>query len=353
MAPASPRSGSRSRATPRANPRPPRPPLKRPRPAPPGPPRSGLVTLCGRPNVGKSTLLNALVGEHVAIASPRPQTTRERLRGIYNHPGGSQLVFIDTPGLLDPGTRNLRGAAALARYMAEESLAALDGVDVICLVTEAGPVREGHPVVVHPDDEQALSTIARAAPRVPLVLALNKIDRLRDKRQLLPVMAAYAERHPFDAIIPVSATRGQGIAELAAELVKRVPEGTPLYPAEMFTDRPERFLVAELVREQVLMQLREEVPHAVCVSIENWEERSGGKRPVAVINAVVHVERDSHKTIVVGKGGARIKALGQAARQRIEALLGRAVYLELFVRVDEGWRDDPMALRRLGYEGSK
>jgi GTP-binding protein Era len=291
---------------------------------------AGTVAILGRPNVGKSTLLNRLVGEKLAIVTPKPQTTRNRIVGVWNGPAG-QIVFVDTPGI--------HGAKKeLNRYMVREALAAIPEVDAALLVVEVGDVRPG----------EAETEILKGlhAARRPVVLALNKVDKAKDKTELFPQLISWEKAGDFAAIVPCSALKGSNVEPLIAELCKILPKGPPLYDADMLTDRTERFLAAELVREQLFLRLRQEVPYAVAVVIDAWQERAGGD---VVIEASIVVERDSQKPIVLGKGGAMIKEVGTKARAEISDLLQRPAHLKLTVRVDPEWTTSQSALARLGY----
>lgn len=288
--------------------------------------RSGLVAILGRPNVGKSSLLNAAVGQHLAITSPKPQTTRDRILGVCNLPQG-QIAFVDTPGVHQP--RN-----ALGVHMVRQAREALEGIDALLLVVERSE---------HPDDQRALDLVRRSGRAA--VLAINKIDHLRDKREVLPVIAAWHGRHEFRHIVPVSARTGDGVADLLACLLDQLPEGSALFPESTLTDRTERFLAAELVREQILLQTSQEVPYACAVTIETFQDRPKGD---SLIEAMIHVERPSQRKIVVGEGGARIREIGTRARATISQALGRPVHLKLWVEVDPHWSRDDESVRRLG-----
>jgi GTPase len=279
--------------------------------------------------VGKSTLLNRLVGEKLAITSPKPQTTRRRLLGIVNLPE-AQLLFLDTPGVLDP-------KGALNAGLVSAALNALSEADVVVWLVE--------PRAPAPDDRFLLPQL-RQLDR-PLIVAINKIDTVA-KPRLLPLISAYHELFPGAPIIPLSALLGDGVAELTAEILKLLPKSPPLYPLDQETDSSERVLVAELIRERVLHHTSEEIPHAVAVQVEEFDE---GRRPHLVkIRAVIFVERNSQKGILIGKQGSMLKAIGAEARGEIEALLGARVFLELWVKVWKNWRKDPKALRALGLQ---
>ena len=341
-------------------------------PAPSEVTRAGFVALIGRPNVGKSTLLNCILGEKLAIVSPKPQTTRTRLLGIKNLPG-AQLALVDTPGMHRPDGR---GRTLLNRYMVDEALSAVSDVDVVLLMTDldtqraqkaappeiepqggAAPLDDATRAVralLHPADRYVVQQLGNSGK--PLVLAINKVDLLRDKKLLLPLIAEWNTLQNFRAIIPICAERGDGVDELLEVLCAAVPAGEALFPEDMLTDRAERFLVAELVREQVFLAAREELPYSVAVTIDGWEERIAptghrvGERIGVIIDATVHVEKANQKKIIVGEGGHMIRDLGIAARQAISELLGCGVHLSLFVRVDEEWTASPGGLRKMGYE---
>jgi len=290
--------------------------------------RCGYVALIGFPNVGKSTLLNRLVGEKLAITSPKPQTTRHRLLGIVHRPG-AQLLLLDTPGILEP-------KGPLNAALLEAALGALADADVVVWLTEPRP----------PDPQDRLLMPRLKALPQPLVVAVNKIDLVR-KPELLPLMAALHESFPQAAIVPLCALTGDGVEDLVAEIISRLPAAPPLYPEDQLTDQSERFLVAELIRERLFHHTGEEIPYAVAVAIEEFDE---SRRPELVrIRAVIYVEKESQKGIVIGKGGKLLKIIGQEAREDIERLLQSKVYLELWVKVWKNWRRDPKAVRRLGY----
>jgi GTP-binding protein Era len=295
---------------------------------------AGTVAILGRPNVGKSTLLNALVGEKLAIVTPKPQTTRNRIVGVWNGEGG-QIVFVDTPGVHG-------SSKALNRFMVQEALGTIEEVDAALLVVDAGERRPGN------EEREILRNLAAA--KKPTVLAINKVDKVKDKTALLPLLTEWQQIADFRALVPISALKAANLAGLLAELCKLLPEGEPLYGPDMLTDRTERFLAAELIREQLFLQTRQELPYAVAVDIENWEERArqDGTNDV-VIEATILVERDTQKAIVVGRGGSMIKEVGTASRAAITELLGRPAHLKLQVKVDEGWTTSPAALARLGY----
>jgi GTP-binding protein Era len=312
---------------------------------------AGTVAILGRPNVGKSTLLNRIVGEKLAITSPKPQTTRNRIIGIWNGTIAldgkltkGQIVFVDTPGVHPAHSE-------LSRFMVREALDAVDGVDAVLMMIEAsdGPApARGLPrgAAGLPETERRIIERIKEA-RLPAVLAINKVDRLREKALLLPVIEAWSQRDPFKTIVPISATEGVGVVELVRELLGLLPEGPPLYDEETLTDRSERFLAGELIREQLFLRLRNELPYATAVIIDNWEERQQGD---VVIDATILVERDSQKGIVVGKGGQMIRDVGQSAREEITRLLGRPAHLRLHAKVAADWTTSPESIARLGYD---
>lgn len=291
--------------------------------------RTGFAALIGRPNAGKSTLLNTLVGEHIAAVSAKPQTTRTRLVGIINRPAG-QLIFVDTPGIHKPGY-------ALNRRMMGIVSEAISTVDVILLMRDATSSPGA-------GDRFALELIRQSGK--PAFLLLNKVDLLKDKRELLPMMDHYQREHDFVEIIPISARNGDGLELLIDKLMNMLPKAQPLYDPDLFTDQPERSIVSELVREQILAQTGEELPFATAVRTEAWREEPDATE----IHCVIYVERDSQKPIVIGRGGAKLKEIGTKARRAIENLIGRHVRLNLFVRVQPNWRNDERTLDELGIE---
>lgn len=292
------------------------------------PHRCGTIAVVGRPNVGKSTLINALVGTKISIVSPRPQTTRHRLLGIASFPQG-QLLLVDTPGIHGDQRK------AMNRYMNRAARGSIDGVDAALLMIEAGRWTD--------DDSLAYSALRDAG--VPCVLVINKVDKIADKAALLPFMAQVTQGREFAAVHPLSAQRKKGLDALVASLMTLVPEAPPAYAEDEITDRSERFLAGELVREQVMLRLGEELPYATTVEIEKFEEDGALLR----IAAVIWVEREGQKPIVVGKGGERIKAISTSARIGMEKLFGRKVFLETWCRVRAGWSDNETALQRFGY----
>ena len=310
--------------------------------------RSGFVSILGRPNTGKSTLLNALVGEKVAIVTSKPQTTRTRIHGVVEvaakkgkHPA-AQIVFVDTPGVHKPGSW-------LDRRMMQEVHDALESRDVVLLMVDA--TRRLELPETDADDDQkkkrggsedafALELIKKLD--CPVFLVINKID-LITKETLAPLIAQLSALHPFAEVFPISARKGDGLERLVTKLVEYLPEGQRYFPKDQYTDQPERFLVAELIRERILQETGEEVPYASAVVIERFEEpekrATAGKKPLTRIAAVIYCERDGHKAILIGKGGSKLKSIGTNARKEIESLLGTRVFLELHVIVEENWRE--------------
>ncbi len=292
---------------------------------------SGSVAVIGRPNVGKSTLTNALVGAKVSIVSSRPQTTRHRLLGIATFPEG-QIVLVDTPGLHKQ--QGKFSASAMSRVMNRAARGALEGVDAGLLVIEAGRW----------EDEDTLAYNVLSDAGIPVVLVINKVDRLREKSALLPFLAQVSEGRQFAAVHPISALKRNGLDALVKDVLALLPEAPPMFGEDEITDRSERFLAGELIREQLMRQLGAELPYATTVEIERFTEETSTKQGELLrIGAVVWVERESQKAIVIGKGGARLKEIGSKARMQM-------VFLETWVRVREGWSDDETALKAFGYE---
>lgn len=289
--------------------------------------RSGFVAIIGRPNAGKSTLLNRLVGQKIAIVTSKPQTTRNRIQGIVTKPEG-QIVFIDTPGLHEPGS-------ALGRQMMKEVAAAEEGIDVLLLMVDATRAE------LH-GDELVLEKARRFAGKT--ILALNKVDRL-PKPKLLPLIDAFAKAFDFAAIVPISALNGSGCDELLGEIWKRLPAGEPYFPEDQVTDQPERFLAAEIIREKAIQVMYHEVPHALAVRVEKFEESPRLLR----IEALMNVERDSQKKILIGRKGEMIKKIGTEARKELENILGAKIYLGLHVKVAPDWRENPQRVRELDW----
>jgi GTPase len=291
--------------------------------------RSGFAALVGRPNVGKSTLLNALVGEKLSIVTPRPQTTRHRILGVLTS-ASSQIAFVDTPGL-HTGARR-----ALNRAMNRTASSALEDADVVVLVLEA--------LRWTAQDSHALGRIVRAA-RV-CVAAVNKVDQVRPRAQLLPYLAQLGERHAFSAIVPVSALRKENLADLTATIAAQLPVSPPLFPDGELTDRSMKFRIAEQIREKLTFELNQEVPYGIAVEVERLTEEEGQ----LTVDAAIWVDRAGQKPIVIGARGERLKRVGRAARLALNALLGRRVHLNLWVKVRENWADNARALRELGVE---
>jgi GTP-binding protein Era len=292
--------------------------------------RSGYVALVGRPNAGKSTLLNRLVGEKIAAVSNKPQTIRHQIRGVISRPVG-QVVLVDTPGVHQPGY-------LLNRRMMAAVHDALEGVDMVCLIRDASaPTGNG--------DRFVLDLVKKSGK--PSMLLLNKTDKIDDKRGLLPLIEWYSGEHEWRAVVPLSARTGDQLEDLVKEFVSNLPEGEPIFEEDELTDQPMRVIVAEMVREKILKVTGEELPYVTAVVTERYEETSD---ELARIYCAVYVERESQKRIIIGKGGARLKEVGTEARRDVERLVGHKVYLELFVKVEEGWRDSPRALNEMGID---
>jgi GTP-binding protein Era len=297
--------------------------------------RCGFVAILGRPNVGKSTLINALLGEKVAIVSGKPQTTRSRIQGILNRPD-AQIIFIDTPGMTALGS-------AIHQLLRRVIRQAASSADINLLMVVA---REGPPVL-DPLDEQLIGSARKDGRQI--VVALNKIDQIRRKAELLPWIDFYAKATGAKAVVPISALQSDGLERLVAAIVSLLPEGPTLFPAEMVTDQAERFMASELVREQVLAQTHEEVPHSVAVQIDEFvDDRTDQAKPRCHLTGRLIVERESQKAILVGKRGSRIKGISTAARKQIEELLGCSVFLRLTVAVDPNWTRDHRSVERYG-----
>jgi GTP-binding protein Era len=293
----------------------------------------GMVAVIGRPNVGKSTLVNALVGERVSITSRKPQTTRDRVLGVRTD-ADSQLIFVDTPGF------QRRHRSALNRRMNERVTAALADVDAVVMVIEAGGWT--------PADSEVLNLLPPQSDRV--ILAINKSDLLAERDRLLPLMAESSRRYPFNAIVPVSAEKGRQLDDLVKEIRPLLPQGVPLFEPDQYTDRSVRFLAAEQVREKAYRLLGDELPYGIAVTIDRWEEDESDPRGGVRIIASLVVDRESHRPIVIGREGAKLREISRLARADIEQLLGRRVHLEVWVRVRRGWSEDARALKSLGYE---
>ncbi len=289
--------------------------------------KSGFVAIIGRPNAGKSTLVNTLVGQKVAIVSSKPQTTRNRIQGILNR-DDAQIVLVDTPGIHRPEN-------VLSRMMMDELQHALEGIDILCLIADAS-------VDFGPGDKFAIQWIQRF--RGPAYLLLNKVDRIA-KQLLLPMIERYSKAFEFAEVFPISALTGAGCFDLVSSWLTRLPEAPPHFPTDQFTDQPERFLAAEIVREKAILATRDEVPHAIAVLIDGFEETPKLLR----IRATMYVERDGQKGILIGKGGEAIKKIGTAARKELESILGAKIFLELFVKVQSNWRQNSTLVRQLDW----
>ena len=299
--------------------------------------KSGYVAIIGKPNVGKSTILNRLLGEKLAIVSPKPQTTRESIKGILTLPD-AQVIFVDTPGIHNP-------RHALGRHMVKEAQVSLTEVDIVLFVLDA---HDG----MKDEDLNILNMIFRVKGK-KVFLVLNKIDTI-DKRLLLPAIQDASRRFSFTEYIPTTAISGDGIDLLRGKIIEHLPSGPKYFPDDQLTDKNERFIVAEFIREEVLRFTHEEVPHAVAVRVEEMREPSSspseeGRSDMYYIQATIFVERDSQKGIIIGKDGKMMKAIGQAARLKLESWLKKKVYLGLWVKVLKNWRKDPSALKQLGY----
>lgn len=290
--------------------------------------KSAMITICGRPNVGKSTLTNALVGEKIAIVSDKPQTTRNRISAVVNR-GDTQLVLMDTPGFHKPRTR-------LGDYMVNVVRESIADVDCVLLMVE--PV-----AAIGPQEQALIDRMAQSG--APALLAINKIDTV-DKQRLLEVIALYSQAYGFAAILPISAKTGDGVDELFSELEKFAVEGPHLFPEDMITDQPERQICAELVREKLLKCLDKEIPHGTAVEVTRFTERDNG---IIDLEVTIYCEKDSHKGIIIGKKGAMLKRIGELAREDIEAFMGTKVYLQTWVKVKENWRDSMASLRNFGF----
>lgn len=291
--------------------------------------KSGMIAIVGRPNVGKSTLINALAGEKIAIVSSKPQTTRNRICGVINR-GDTQFVFMDTPGLHKPQSR-------LGEFMVKVVRESVTDVDAVLMLVP--------PVANIGKPEEAL--IARIEEcEIPAILVINKIDTV-EPADIFPVIEAYRTRFPFQAIIPVSAKTGDGVSLILDEAAGFVPEGPQLFPEDMISDQPERQMIAEIIREKMLQMLDREVPHGTAVEISKFSERDNG---IIDVSATIFCEKESHKGIIIGKRGAMLKKIGELARADIEDFMGTRVYLETWVKVKENWRDNNAMIRNFGYE---
>ncbi|WP_284638707.1 GTPase Era [Paenibacillus silviterrae] len=290
--------------------------------------KSGFVSIIGRPNVGKSTLMNQVIGQKIAIMSDKPQTTRNKIHGVYTT-DEAQIVFLDTPGIHKPSSK-------LGDYMKHAAESTLGEVDAILFLID---VVEGF----GGGDRYIIETLKKV--KTPVFLVMNKIDQIHPEA-LLPIIMQYKDMYPFAEIVPISAIHGNNVNTLLEQVVKYLPEGPQYYPADQVTDHPEQFVCAELIREKILHLTREEVPHSIAVAIEDMKVQENG---VVNIQAVIYVERDSQKGIIIGKKGALLKEVGQKARADIEALLGSKTFLELWVKVKKDWRNQDRVLRDLGF----
>ena len=291
--------------------------------------KSGIITICGRPNVGKSTLTNAFVGEKVAIVTSKPQTTRNRICGIKNR-GECQFVFVDTPGLHKARTR-------LGDYMVNVVRESVADVDAVLLLVEPIP-NVGEP------EQQLIGRIKTLG--CPAVLAINKADTVPQKDKLLEVIQVYSQEHDFDAVVPISAKTGQGVEELLDVLEGYLPKGPQLFPDDMTSDQPERQMMAEIMREKLLLLLDKEIPHGTAVEITRFSERDD---EIVDVEATIYCEKNSHKGIIIGKGGGMLKKASTLARQDMETFMGTKVFLKTWVKVKENWRDNPAAIQNFGY----
>lgn len=290
--------------------------------------RAGFVAIVGRPNAGKSTLLNRLVGQKIAIVTSKPQTTRNRIQGILTRPEG-QIVFIDTPGIHDAKT-------ALNKQMLREINAAVEGIDVLLLMADA--------IAMQPHADNMLIDRAKRFRGKAVILALNKVDKL-PKTKLLPILEAFDKEFPFAAMVPISALKGDGCDRLVEEILNVLPEADSYFPEDQVTDQPERFLASEIIREKAISLTYHEVPHALAVIVDTWEE----KPKLLRIEVTMHVERDSQKKILIGHKGEMLKKIGTQARKELEELFGTKVYLGLFVKVVPDWRENPQRVRELDW----
>ena len=294
--------------------------------------KSGFISILGRPNVGKSTLFNRLLGDKIAIVTEKPQTTRNRILGIKNVAGG-QCIFLDTPGIH-------QGRSELDRRMVRTAIASARDADILLFMIEAKSS-------LLEEDRQMIESL-KGSKGIPF-LVINKIDLVK-KEALLPIMDQYQKLHPFQAIIPISAITGEGVEILFDEIVKYLPESPPYYPEDMITDQTERFWVSEIIRKKVIQYAYQEIPYSTAVTIEEFKEHP--EKNLVVIKGTIHVERNSQKKILIGKGGQKLKKIGEAARKEIESFVGMKVFLELWVSVEKNWTRDPRALDGLGYSST-
>ena len=294
--------------------------------------KTAMITVCGRPNVGKSSLTNALVGEKIAIVSKKPQTTRNRIYGVVNR-DNTQFVLLDTPGLHKPKSR-------LGDYMVKVVRESLSSVEAALLLVEP---------IAHVGEPERILLQRIREENLPAILCINKVDTVADKSALLEVIAAYsAEYDGFDAIIPLSARTGDGLEDLLRQLEKYAQEGPQLFPEDMTSDQPERQMMAEILREKMLLCLDKEIPHGTAVEIVRFAERDD---EVVEVDATIYCEKNSHKGIIIGKGGAMLKKVSSLARKDMEKFMGTKIFLQTWVKVKENWRDNPAAIQNFGYKG--
>lgn len=291
--------------------------------------KSGMISIVGRPNVGKSTLMNTLIGEKIAIVSNKPQTTRNRIFGVLNR-DGVQYVFIDTPGLHKPATR-------LGEYMVKVTKDSVADVDAVVMLVE--------PVDRIGKAEEALLEYIRAC-KSPAILIINKIDTVKPE-EIFSIIDLYKNMYDFKAIIPISAKTGDGVEALIKELSGLIPEGVALFPEDMISDQPEKQVIAEIIREKLLTLLNKEIPHGIAIEITKFSERDSG---IIDLDATIYCEKESHKGIIIGKKGAMLKRVGELSRIDIEAFMGTKVFMQLWVKVKEGWRNNAGLIRNFGYE---
>lgn len=302
--------------------------------------RSGFVALAGEPNVGKSTLMNEMLGVKLSITTSKPQTTRNRILGVRTFPEKGQIGFVDTPGIHRAGHQ-------MNRSMVKTAVDALQGVDVVCHVVDVHGFLERHGVEIDTDDLSDAETFVLEqyeALEMPFVLALNKADRVSPKEKILPVIEFFSELGIFEEVVPTSATEGNNVFSLIEVLLEELPPGPPMYPEDMLTDRAERFFAAEYIREEIMRETREEVPYGVAVEIDKFAEKD--EEDLLEIVATIHVEQSGQKGIVIGQGGERIKRIGTRAREQLEQFFGRDVYLDTMVRVEEDWSEDESKLEQ-------
>jgi len=292
--------------------------------------KSGFVSIIGAPNVGKSTLLNALLQQKVAITSPRPQTTRYKIKGVLHLPD-AQIIFVDTPGIHE-------ASIPYNKYMVQLAIETLQEVDLILLMIEPFPkgLEDGR-YIVH--------TYLRTITQKPAILLINKVDKIA-KPQLLPIIDEFNKLYSFKAFIPISALKKAGLDDVLKEILQYLPEGPRYYPEDLITDQTERQIVAEIIREKIINRTRDEIPYSVAVTVEEFKEIP--EKDMLYISAIIHVERDSQKGIIIGKKGQKLKSIGQAAREELELIFGKKLYLDLFVRVQPYWRRDPRTWTKLG-----